>query len=66
MKNTQQNQYVRTERTVPPETRQKIANSLRGRSKSFTHRTHIAAGVKNYWEQIPPANSGTTTMNDLV
>lgn len=66
MNNTQQKQYVRTERTVPPETRQKIANSLRGRSKSFTHRTHIAQGVKDYWGKLPPANSGTTTMNDLV
>ncbi len=66
MNNTQQKQYIRTERTVPPETRQKIANSLRGRCKSFAHRNHIAQGVKDYWLQIPSAKSGTTTMNDLI
>ena len=66
MNNTQQKQYVRTERTVPPETRQKIANSLRGRSKSYSHRIHISQGEKAYWEKIKPANSGSTTMNDLI
>lgn len=61
-------QYKRVDRQVSPETRQKISQSLKGRSKSYTHRTHIAQGVKNYWEQIPrDEDSGsTTTMNDIL
>ena len=50
---TPQKQYKRQSREVKPETRQKISQSLKGRSKSFTHRTHIAQGVANYWSQIP-------------
>lgn len=51
---TPQKQYKRQDRSVSPETRQKISQSLKGRSKSFTHRTHIAQGVANYWRQIEP------------
>lgn len=59
-------QYKRIDRQVRPETRQKISQSLKGRSKSLTHRAHIAQGVKNYWEQIPRKNSDATTMDDII
>ena len=55
-------QYKRQDRSVSPETRMKISNTLKGKSKSITHRTHIAQGVANYWRQIPPKKeSGTIT-----
>ena len=66
---TQAKQYKRQDRSVSPETRAKISNSLRGRSKSLTHCQNIAQGVKNYWEQIPPKqkdDDGTVTMDDIV
>lgn len=60
-------QYKRVDRQVSPETRQKISQSLKGRSKSYSHRTHIAQGVKNYWEQIPRGeDNGSTTIDDIV
>lgn len=60
-------QYKRVDRQVSPETRQKISQSLKGRSKSYSHRTHISQGVKNYWEQIPRGeDSGSTSINDIV
>ena len=51
---TPQKQYKRQDRSVSPETRQKISQTLKGKSKSITHRTHISQGVANYWRQIPP------------
>ena len=65
---TQAKQYKRQDRSVSPETREKISNSLRGRSKSLTHCQNIAQGVKNYWEQIPKQkeDNETITMDDIV
>lgn len=65
---TTDKQYKRQNREVSPETRQKISQSLKGRSKSFTHRTHIAQGVKTYWEQIPRKDDSgsTTTIEDIM
>jgi len=65
---TQAKQYKRQDRSVSPETREKISNSLRGRSKSLTHCQNIAQGVKNYWEQIPKQkeDNETITMDDTV
>ena len=45
---TTDKQYKRQNREVSPETRQKISQSLKGRSKSYSHRTHIAQGVKTW------------------
>lgn len=65
--NSTDKQYKRTNREVSPETRQKISQSLKGRSKSYSHRTHISQGVKTYWEQIPRKDSSeTTTIEDIV
>lgn len=58
--------YKRT-REVPPEVRQKISASLRGRKKSFTHCQNISAGLKRMWDSIPKNDDdGTTTMDDIV
>ena len=58
----QQKQYKRQDRSVSPETRQKISQKLSGKSKSYSHRAHIAQGVANYWKQIPPKKEqGTIT-----
>ena len=40
-------------RQLSDETKQKISNSLRGRSKSFSHIENIRKGLRAYWEQIP-------------
>jgi hypothetical protein len=66
--NTQQKDYIRKDRSVSPDVRQKISQSLRGRSKSFNHRQNISNGVKKYWEQIPKSNNddGITTMDDIL
>ena len=60
--------YKRQDRSVSPETRAKISQSLRGRRKSLTHCQNIAQGVKNYWEQIPVKHEddGNVTMDDIV
>ena len=49
--------YKRQSREVSPDTRQKISQALRGRSKSETHKENISQGLKNYWEHIPPKNA---------
>lgn len=42
-------QYKRTSRSVSPEVRQKVADSLRGRSRSEAERIAISRGMKKYW-----------------
>ncbi len=34
-------------------TKAKISQTMRGRSKSFTHKENISKGLKNYWEKVP-------------
>ena len=34
-------------------TKQKISQSLKGRSKSMTHKENIKQGLKNYWQTVP-------------
>ena len=63
---TNNTNYIRTAHKMPDAVRQKISQSLRGRSKSFTHRQKISAGVKNYWSQIPSGKESGTSMNDLI
>ena len=60
--------YKRQDRTVSPQTREKISASLRGRKKSYTHCQHISQGLKNMWQQIPPKQDtgGTVPMSDIV
>jgi len=66
---TPQKQYKRQDRSVSPETRQKISQTLKGKSESITHRTHISQGVANYWRQIPPkkeTEQDGTTIEDIM
>ena len=52
--------YKRKNREVPQEVRDKIANSLRGRAKSYSHKIAISNGLKSstggYWSHIPSKN----------
>lgn len=50
--NNQTNQK-RQYRELSDETKQKISMSMKGRSKSFTHKENISQGMRNYWSQIP-------------
>lgn len=34
-------------------TKAKISQSMKGKSKSFTHREAISNGLKNYWTTVP-------------
>lgn len=57
--NFQQKQYKRKDRSVSPETRRKISQSLTGRPKTIQHRQAISRGLSansgGYWSHIPPA-----------
>lgn len=46
-------EYKRQYREMNFETKKKISNSLRGRSKSMTHKENISNGLKDYWKHIP-------------
>ena len=68
-----QKQYKRQDRSVSPETAQKISNSLK--SYNATHPRNpewcqkISDGVHGYWQQIQPKKTedgDETTMADLV
>ncbi len=45
--------YKRQYRQMSDETKAKISQSLKGRSKSFTHKENISNGLRYYWSQIP-------------
>lgn len=53
--------YKRQYRQLSDTTKQKISQSLRGRTKSATHAQSISTGLKNYWKQVPdkPQNNET-------
>ena len=42
-------QYKRTSRSVSPEVRQKVADSLRGKPRPESVKTKISASMKQYW-----------------
>ena len=44
---------MRQFRQLSDETKQKISQSLRGKSKSLTHKEHIRNSLKNYWNTVP-------------
>ena len=46
-------EYKRQYRQMSDETKQKISQSLKGKSKSMSHVENIKKGLKNYWKQIP-------------
>lgn len=52
MENTTDNtfKYKRTSRHQSQETKQKIAQALRGKGKSDTHKERISVSLKDYWK----------------
>lgn len=60
----EQKDYKRKDRSVSPETRRKISNALKNRSKSEVHKQHISDALKaetgGYWSHIPKSNNHTT------
>lgn len=45
--------YKRQYRQMSDETKAKISQSLKGRSKSMSHKENISNGLINYWKSIP-------------
>ncbi len=75
MENTQEKQYKRQDRSVSPETRQKISQALTGRPKSPEHRQAISNSLRadtgGYWSHIKPApkdddSDGEIGMADII
>lgn len=40
-------------RELSDETKAKISQAMKGKSKSFIHKENISNGLKNYWKAIP-------------
>ena len=57
MNTTPQRQY----RELSNVTKLKISQSMKGRSKSDTHREAISKGMKNYWQGVPSRPTSTPT-----
>ena len=48
--------YKRQHRELDDTTKEKISQSLKGKSKSFTHVQNISQGLKDYWKSVPSQN----------
>lgn len=50
-------------REMNPETKAKISQSMKNKSKSFSHRENISNGMREYWKNVPsrPTNDTTST-----
>lgn len=59
-----ENTYKRQCRQLDDATKQKISQSLRGRTKSETHSQSISDGLKNYWKQVPDKPKNNETKNE--
>lgn len=59
----EQKQYKRQYREMDDATKQKISQSLKGRSKTPTHCQAISDGLKKARERIPSRNPETTNDN---
>ena len=46
-------EYKRQYRQLSDETKMKISQSLKGKSKSLSHVENIKNGLKNYWKGVP-------------
>lgn len=44
--------YKRQYRELDDETKKKISQSLKGRSKSYSHVQNISKGLKSYWQKL--------------
>lgn len=62
--------YKRQDRSVSPETAQKISSTLKSynathpRSESYCKK--ISDGLRNYWEQIQPKSDNPIKNGDIV
>ena len=45
-------EYKRQYRQMSDETKAKISQSLKGRSKSYSHAQHISSGMRSYWSTV--------------
>ena len=53
----------RTNRKLSDSTKQKIANSLKGRKKAESHKQAISNGMVRYWESIPVKSDENNSTN---
>jgi hypothetical protein len=53
----------RTTRKLSESTKQKIANSLKGRKKTERHKQAIAKGMERYWKNIPVLSEENNSTN---
>lgn len=53
-------------REMNPETKAKISQSMKNKSKSFSHRENISKGMREYWKNVPnmPTNDITSTNSE--
>lgn len=49
--------FKRQYRERDTETKMKISNALKNRTKSASHCQAISQGLKNYWETVPSKNN---------
>ena len=58
------NNYKRQYRQLNDITKQKISQSLRGRTKSATHTQAISNGLKKYWATVPNQPNNNENKNE--
>lgn len=58
--------YKRKIRELDDETKQKISQALRGKSKSYSHTQHISQGLKAYWQNVPSKNKSEESKADGI
>ena len=61
--------HKRQWRELSDEHREKISQATANKPKSAEHREHIRQAMVDYWRTVPHrpgAESGHTTMNDLI
>ena len=51
--------YKRQYREMDDATKQKISQSLRGRSKGTSHKENISTGLRKYWSNVPSKPNDT-------
>lgn len=58
--------YKRQFREMSPETKAKISQSMKNKSKSLSHRENISNGMREYWKNVPssPTNDTTSTNSE--
>ena len=57
---------MRTCRKLSDETKQKISNSMKNKSKSPTHKNNISQSMKKYWAGIPDEDNTNFTATGRI